>query len=48
MTAPGTPLLIHTRVGYDAQARPVRYMVSRMAADRVEVVRDAGPGGGSR
>jgi GntR family transcriptional regulator len=40
MMAPGTPLLIHTRVGYDAEGRPVRYMVSRMAADRVEVSYD--------
>ncbi len=40
MMAPGTPLLIHTRVGYDTDARPVRYMVTRMAADRVEVSYD--------
>jgi GntR family transcriptional regulator len=40
MMAPGTPLLVHTRVGYDAEGRPVRYMVSRMAADRVEVSYD--------
>lgn len=36
----GTPLLVHTRVGYDEQDRPVRYMVTRMAADRVEVSYD--------
>lgn len=40
MMAPGTPLLIHTRVGYNAEGRPVRYMVTRMAADRVEVSYD--------
>ena len=40
MMAPGTPLLVHTRVGYDAEGRPVRYMVTRMAADRVEVSYD--------
>jgi GntR family transcriptional regulator len=40
MMAPGTPLLIHSRIGYDAEGRPVRYMVSRMAADRVEVSYD--------
>jgi GntR family transcriptional regulator len=38
--APGTPLLVHTRTGYDAEDRPVRYMVMRMAADRVEVSYD--------
>ena len=36
----GTPLLVHTRTGYDAQDRPVRHMVTRMAADRVEVTYD--------
>ena len=36
----GTPLLVHTRIGYDEQDRPVRYMVTRMAADRVEVSYD--------
>lgn len=38
--APGTPLLVHTRIGYDEKDRPVRYMVTRMAADRVEVSYD--------
>jgi GntR family transcriptional regulator len=38
--APGTPLLVHTRIGYDKDDRPVRYMVTRMAADRVEVSYD--------
>ncbi len=38
--APGTPLLVHTRVGFDAENRPVRYMVTHMAADRVEVSYD--------
>jgi GntR family transcriptional regulator len=36
----GTPLLVHTRAGYDAQGRPVRHMITRMAADRVEVTYD--------
>jgi hypothetical protein len=40
MMAPGTPLLVHTRVGYDSEGRPVRYMVTGMAADRVEVSYD--------
>jgi GntR family transcriptional regulator len=38
--APGTPLLVHTRTGFDADDRPVRYMVTRMAADRVEISYD--------
>lgn len=38
--SPGTPLLVHTRVGFDAEGRPVRYMVTRMAADRVEISYD--------
>ncbi|MEQ4209890.1 GntR family transcriptional regulator [Actinopolymorpha sp. B9G3] len=33
----GTPLLVHTRTGFDAEDRPVRYLVTRMAADQVEV-----------
>lgn len=32
----GTPLLIHHRTGYVDDDRPVRYMVTRMAADRVD------------
>lgn len=36
----GTPLLVHTRVGYDADGRPLRYMATRMAADRVEITYD--------
>lgn len=36
----GTPLLIHTRTGIDAEGRPVRHMVTRMAADRVEITYD--------
>ena len=36
----GTPLLIHTRTGYDDQDRPVRHIITRMAADRVEVSYD--------
>jgi GntR family transcriptional regulator len=38
--APGTPMLVHTRTGYDAEDRVVRYMVTRMAADRVEISYD--------
>lgn len=37
---PGTPMLVHTRTGFDAEDRPVRYMVTRMAADRVEISYD--------
>jgi len=33
----GTPLLVHHRTGYTADGRPVRHMVTRMGADRVEV-----------
>lgn len=36
----GTPLLVHTRVGYDSRERPLRYMVTRMAADRVQITYD--------
>ena len=36
----GTPLLVHTRTGIDAEGRPVRHMITRMAADRVEVTYD--------
>ena len=36
----GTPLLVHTRTGFDAEDRPVRLMVTRMAADRVEISYD--------
>lgn len=34
---PGTPLLVHHRTGFDAKDRPVRFMVTRSAADRVEI-----------
>lgn len=37
---PGTPLLVHTRTGFDAEGRPVRLLVTRMAADQVEVSYD--------
>jgi GntR family transcriptional regulator len=33
----GTPLLIHSRTGYDEKDRPVRHMITRAAADRVEI-----------
>lgn len=33
----GVPLLLHTRTGYDKSERPVRHMITRMAADRVDV-----------
>lgn len=33
----GVPLLIHTRTGYGKDDRPLRYMVTRMASDRVHV-----------
>lgn len=36
----GTPLLIHTRTGYDSDDRPVRHMVTRMSSDRVQVTYD--------
>jgi GntR family transcriptional regulator len=35
--APGTPLIRHTRIGYDSDDRAVRVMITRMAADRVEI-----------
>ena len=38
--APGTPLLVNTRTGFDSEDRPVRHLVTRMAADRVEVSYD--------
>jgi GntR family transcriptional regulator len=38
--APGTPLITHTRIGYDSDDRPVRVMITRMAADRVEITYD--------
>lgn len=37
---PGTPLLVHARTGYDDQDRPVRHMITRVAADHVEVSYD--------
>ena len=37
---PGTALLVHTRIGYHADGRPLRYMVTRMAADRVQISYD--------
>lgn len=40
LMARGTPLLVHTRVGYDADDRPLRYMVTRMAADQVMLTYD--------
>ncbi|MGH3505435.1 MAG: GntR family transcriptional regulator [Nocardioidaceae bacterium] len=36
----GTPLLVHTRVGYDKDNRPLRYMITRMAADKVQITYD--------
>lgn len=40
LITPTTPLLVHSRTGYDKDGRPVRHMVSRMAADRVEISYD--------
>lgn len=37
---PGTALLVHTRIGYSKDGRPLRYMVTRMAADRVKISYD--------
>ena len=37
---PGTPLLVHARVGYDDEGRALRFMITRMAADRVEITYD--------
>lgn len=37
---PGTALLVHTRIGYGKDGRPLRYMVTRMAADRVTISYD--------
>ena len=33
----GVPLLVHSRTGYGKDDKPLRYMISRMAADRVHV-----------
>lgn len=33
----GVPLLVHTRTGYAKDDRPLRHMITRMAADRVDV-----------
>lgn len=35
--ARGVPLIVHTRTGYHADGRPLRHMITRMAADRVHV-----------
>lgn len=40
ITGGGTPLLVHTRIGYDKDDRPLRYMVTRMVADQVIVSYD--------
>lgn len=39
----GIPLLIHHRTGYAADGRAVRYMVTRMAADRVDLTWELTP-----
>lgn len=39
----GTPLLIHHRTGYTSDGRAVRYMVTRMAADRVDLTWELTP-----
>ena len=36
----GTPLIVHRRTGFHADGRPLRYMVTRMAADRVRISYD--------
>lgn len=35
--ARGVPLMVHSRTGYAKDGRPLRHMITRMAADRVHV-----------